>query len=229
MAQPAQARARAATPDERRSQPRPQGDKGRAAQVAAEANPFKRFLRLLGPGLTAGVADDDPSSIGTCAVAGASFGFGTLWWILIHWPLTAAVQLVSARVGMASGQGLTRVLALRFPRRIVYALVVAVTLSNIFTLGADLGAIADSVRIVAGASAHWLIVPVAAIIVLVQVLASYKTLSVVFKWLAVALLAYALDVVLVRPDLGAMLRATFVPRLSLDKDYLKMGDCSACS
>jgi Mn2+/Fe2+ NRAMP family transporter len=61
------------------------------AAMVEERNPFKRFFLVLGPGLVTGASDDDPSGIGTYAVAGASFGFATLWTALISFPLMTAV------------------------------------------------------------------------------------------------------------------------------------------
>src|SRR5260370_19676950 len=73
------------------------------AAMMLERNPLRRFLKVLGPGLITGASDDDPSGIGTYAVAGASLGFTTLWTALFTWPLMASVQLTSARIGMVSG------------------------------------------------------------------------------------------------------------------------------
>src|SRR6266478_3727033 len=80
------------------------------AAMLLERNPIKRFLKVLGPGLITGASDDDPSGIGTYAVAGASLGFATLWTALFTWPLMASVQLTCARIGMVSGAGLASVL-----------------------------------------------------------------------------------------------------------------------
>ncbi len=193
---------------------------GRAADVAATRNPLKKALKLLGPGLVTGVADDDPTSIATCAVAGASLGTATLWWIVIHLPLTAAVQNICARIGMQSGRGLTAVLARHYSRPFVYAIVIAVAVSNVITLGADLGAIADSVKIVVGGDVRWLIVPVALALIVLQVFKNYEFIVTLFKWLTVALLAYVVDAVMVRPNLWQVLRATLVPPLTLDKEYV---------
>ena len=80
------------------------------AKKQNKLNPIKRFLMILGPGFITGASDDDPSSIGTYAVAGASFGFATLWTALITFPLQAAVQFTCARIAMVTGRGLAGVL-----------------------------------------------------------------------------------------------------------------------
>src|ERR1700730_10833521 len=79
------------------------------AALMEEKNPVKRFFKVLGPGLITGASDDDPSGIGTYAVAGASFGFSTLWTALFTFPLMAAVQFICAKVGMVRGMGLAGV------------------------------------------------------------------------------------------------------------------------
>src|SRR5882724_4411963 len=70
------------------------------AAMMQEKNPLKRFFKVLGPGLITGASDDDPSGIGTYAVAGASYGFSTLWTALLTLPLMVAVLLTCARIGM---------------------------------------------------------------------------------------------------------------------------------
>src|SRR5438067_568848 len=64
------------------------------AAISSEPNPVLRFLKVLGPGLITGASDDDPSGIGTYAVAGASLGYSTLWTALLTLPLMASVQFV---------------------------------------------------------------------------------------------------------------------------------------
>jgi Mn2+/Fe2+ NRAMP family transporter len=86
-------------------------------------NALKRFLKILGPGLVTGASDDDPSGIGTYAVAGASLGYATLWTALITLPLMAAVQFMCAKIGMVSGRGLSGVLREQYPRQLLYAAV----------------------------------------------------------------------------------------------------------
>jgi Mn2+/Fe2+ NRAMP family transporter len=76
---------------------------------------LKRFVRVLGPGLITGASDDDPSGIGTYAIAGASFGFNTLWMALVTLPMMASVQYMCAKIGMVSGRGLVGVLKTIFP------------------------------------------------------------------------------------------------------------------
>ncbi len=79
-------------------------------KALTEKNPVKRFFQVLGPGLVTGASDDDPSGIGTYSVAGATFGFSTLWLALVTLPMMAAIQYSCAKIGMVTGQGLAGVL-----------------------------------------------------------------------------------------------------------------------
>lgn len=193
---------------------------GTAGDIAAETNPLKKAGKILGPGFITGASDDDPSGIGTYAVAGASLGLQTLWTALLTFPLMAAVQNICARIGMVSGEGLAGVLREHYPRAVLYAAVVLLFGANTINVGADLGAIADAVRSLTGVGAIWLIVPVAIGILALQIFGSYRLIANTFKWLTLALVAYIIDAVIVRPDLGETLRATIIPTISLDPAYI---------
>jgi NRAMP (natural resistance-associated macrophage protein)-like metal ion transporter len=198
----------------------PQGAIGTADEIEAEPNPVKKVGKILGPGFVTGASDDDPSGIGTYAVAGATLGLATLWTALLTFPLMASVQSICARVGMVSGHGLAGVLRDHYPRPLLYGSVVLLFVANTINVGADLGAIADAVHSVIGVQAVWLVVPVAAGIVAVQIFGSYRLICNVFKWLTLALFAYVIDAFIVHPDLAETLRATIVPTISLDPAYI---------
>ncbi len=193
---------------------------GTAAQIEAEPNPIKKAGKILGPGFITGASDDDPSGIGTYAVAGATLGLQTLWLALLTFPLMAAVQSICAQLGMVSGRGLAGVLRNHYPRPLLYGAVLLLFVANTINVGADLGAIADAIHSVAGVQAVWLVVPVAAGIVALQIFGSYRLIANTFKWLTLALLAYVVDAVIVHPELAETVRATIVPTLSLDPAYV---------
>ena len=193
---------------------------GTARDIAKEKNPLKKAGKILGPGFITGASDDDPSGIGTYAVAGASLGLQTLWMALLTFPLMAAVQNTCARLGMISGQGLAGVLRDHYPRSILYGSVGLLFVANTINVGADLGAIADAVHSISGVQAVWLVVPVALGVLALQIFGSYRLIANIFKWLTLALLAYVVDVFLVHPDLAETLRATVVPTFSLDPTYV---------
>src|SRR5712692_4128025 len=103
-----------------------------------------RVWRSLGPGLIAGAADDDPSGIATYSIVGAQFGTALLWTALITWPLMAAVQMMCARIGMVSGQGLTSAFKRKFPSSILTIAITALLIANTINVGADLSGMADA-------------------------------------------------------------------------------------
>jgi hypothetical protein len=117
------------------------------AAMRREPNPLRRALIVLGPGLVTGASDDDPSGIATYAQAGASYGYSTLWTTLLMLPMMAAVQYISAKVGIVSGRGLAGALRQHYPRAIVYPAVLALVVANTVNAGADIGAIAAAINL----------------------------------------------------------------------------------
>jgi NRAMP (natural resistance-associated macrophage protein)-like metal ion transporter len=192
----------------------------RAQQIARERHPVKKAALLLGPGFITGAADDDPSGIGTYSVAGASLGLATLWTALLTFPFMAAVQNICSRLGQVSGMGLAGILKEHYPRWVLYPAVALVVVANVVNVGADLGAIADAAGIIIGTPVPWLVVPIALALLALQVFARYRFIERVFKYLTIALLAYVVDAVLVRPPLAETLRATIVPTISADRTYV---------
>ena len=192
----------------------------RAQQVAREKHPVKKAALLLGPGFITGAADDDPSGIGTYSVAGASLGLAMLWTALLTFPFMAAVQNICSRLGQCSGSGLAGILKEHYPRWVLYPAVALVVTANVVNVGADLGAISDAAGTVIGTAVPWLVVPIAVALLAMQILAKYRFIERVFKYLTIALLAYVIDAVLVRPPLAETLRATIVPTISADHRYI---------
>ena len=192
----------------------------RAEQIQRETRPVKKAALVLGPGFITGAADDDPSGIATYSVAGASLGLATLWTALLTFPFMAAVQNICARLGQCSGSGLAGILKEHYPRWVLYPAVALVVVANVVNVGADLGAIADAAGIVVGTPVPWLVVPIAMALLALQIFGRYRFSERVFKYLTVALLAYVIDAVLVRPPLAETLRATIVPTISGDHQYI---------
>src|SRR5579884_2540312 len=190
------------------------------AAVEPSADRISRFLKVLGPGLITGASDDDPSGIGTFAVAGASLGFATLWTTWIMLPMMAAVQFSCAKIGMVSGRGLAGVLRQHYPRPLLYVAVFGLVIANTINAGADIGAIAAAVSLLAPISIPVLVAPIAAAILALQIFGSYRLISDVFKWLTLALLAYVVSTFFARPEAGQVLRHTFVPSVRLDSTFL---------
>src|ERR1700724_3303462 len=118
-------------------------------------NPIVRFFANLGPGLITGAADDDPSGIATYSTAGALLGTGQLWTALITWPLMASVQMMCARIGMVTGQGLVGALRNKFPKPLIVIATVALLTANTINIGADLSGMADSAEMLSGFNSYF--------------------------------------------------------------------------
>src|SRR5207249_706856 len=127
------------------------------AAMMLERSRVKRFFKILGPGLITGASDDDPSGIGTYAVAGASLGYATLWTALVSLPLMAAVQFICAKLGMVCGRGLAGVLRQHYPRPLLYGAVLGLGIANTINVGADIGAIGAGINILVPIPIAWLI------------------------------------------------------------------------
>ncbi|HXM36868.1 MAG TPA: divalent metal cation transporter [Pyrinomonadaceae bacterium] len=184
------------------------------AALAGEKNPVKRILKLLGPGLITGASDDDPSGIGTYTTAGASLGFATLWTAPLTFPLMVAVQYICAKVGMVCGMGLASVLRRNYSRKVLFPAVLALLIANTINAGADIGAIAASINLFVAVPITVLVIPVALIILALQIWGSYRLIARVFKWLA--LFAYIGAAFLAHPNWGEVFKATFIPPRRLD-------------
>ena len=179
-----------------------------------------QFLQELGPGLITGAADDDPSGISTYSVAGASYGYATLWTALLSFPLMAAVQLMCARLGMVTGRGLASVIRTRYSRWVLWLACTLVIVANVFNIGADLGGMADGMQIITGLPSYWWTPFFAALILGLLLWTSYRTMARVFKWLTMVLFAYVITAFLAHPNWTAVLRATFIPHMEWTKEYL---------
>jgi NRAMP (natural resistance-associated macrophage protein)-like metal ion transporter len=180
---------------------------------------FRRFFGGLGPGLITGAADDDPSGISTYSVTGAAFGYAPLWTALFSFPLMTAVQLMCARLGMVTGQGLAGVLRYRYPRWVLWSACALLVAANTVNIGADLGGMASVTQMVTGIGAVYWLPVYAGLITSFLIWSSYYTIARIFKWLTLILFAYVLAAFLARPDWGAVLRATLIPHFESSGKY----------
>jgi NRAMP (natural resistance-associated macrophage protein)-like metal ion transporter len=198
----------------------PAGGTG-SIEAARERNPLKRLLKVLGPGLITGASDDDPSGIGTYTSAGASLGFATLWTAVLTLPLMLVVQFVCAKIGMVCGTGLAGVLRKHYPRWLLYFAVAGLVVANTINAGADIGAIGAATNmLLPSLPIKLLVVPVALVILALQIWGSYRLIASVFKWLTLTLFAYIAAAFLSHPHWGEVLKATFVPHFSSDGKYI---------
>lgn len=188
----------------------------------ASSPPRKGALRAAGLGLITGAADDDPSAIGTYASAGAALGPSFLWAAPATLPMMFAVVYLSAKLGQVSGRGLFHVIRDHFPRWVLYPALVGVLIGNTIEAAADIGGMAAAIGLLLPVPFTSIVVAVAAAILALQLWGSYALIRNVFRWLALALLAYVGAAVLAKPDLAATLAGTLVPRIRFDAEFLSM-------
>lgn len=176
---------------------------------------------MLGPGLTTGAADDDPSGIATYSQTGAQYGFSLLWLAPLTFPLMALVQEMCARIGLVTGRGLAANIRHHFPKSILYISTWLLVIANTFNLGADLGAMAKTTQLLLP---NWhftvLIFIFALVTLLLQVFTTYEKYARYLKWLAMILLSYILSAFLSHLDWHAVLRGTFIPHITFSKDQI---------
>ena len=195
-------------------------DDALTSQIERERNPLKRFLLILGPGLITGASDDDPSGIATYITAGAAHGFATLWTAPLTLPLMAAVQFICAKIGMVSGRGLAGVLRRHYRPWVIYFAISLLLIANTINAGTDIGAIAAAINLWVPVPATLLVISTAVLIVTLQIWGSYKMIVRTFKWLTISLFAYVVAAFVARPAWTEVLKATFIPTLSFDHQYL---------
>jgi Mn2+/Fe2+ NRAMP family transporter len=175
------------------------------------AKGFQRVVRALGPGVTTGAADDDPSGVATYSVVGAQFGTSFLWSAFVTWPLMGCVQMMSARVGMVTGMGLAGALREKFPRWIVGAIAVILLVANTINIASDLSGMADAAEMLGAGPSHLYVWLFGLGICGATVWLRYHQLASVLKWLAVALFAYVITAFMVHPDWSEVAHDTLFP------------------
>jgi NRAMP (natural resistance-associated macrophage protein)-like metal ion transporter len=181
---------------------------------------FWKFLTLLGPGLTTGAADDDPSGIATYSQTGAQFGYGQLWTALYMLPFMTAVQEACARIGLVTGKGIAAIVKEHYSRTVLYAVVGLVVVANTINIGADIGAMASAAQLLIPVNFAALTLFFTAVILVLEIFTNYKVYSRILKWLALALLAYPITVFIVKQPWLTVLKATVVPHFEFNFAFL---------
>jgi NRAMP (natural resistance-associated macrophage protein)-like metal ion transporter len=184
--------------------------------------PRNMVLRLLGPGLVTGAADDDPSGIATYSQAGAQFGYGLLWTVFLTTPFMIAIQLVSARIGRVTGKGLAANVMELAPRWLVLTLVFLLVAANTFNIAADIAAMGESLSLVIGGLNHEHALIFAATSTLLQVFVPYRRYAPVLKFLTLSLFAYVATALTVNIPWRAALLAAVWPKPVVNADYFMM-------
>ena len=193
-------------------------------RVLLSKRPFQlaeEYWDTLGPGLTTGAADDDPSGIATYSQAGATYGLQLIWTALFTYPFMATVQEMCARIGIVSGQGLAANIRRHYSAGALYAVTALLFFANTLNIAADLGAMAAGTRLLLPRfSVELLVIVFALTSLLLQIFTTYARYAKYLKYLALALLSYVAVALSVGLDWGDVLRHTLIPSMTFSKDQI---------
>ena len=195
-----------------------------AARIALHWAPRRPLrpglLAFLGPGLITGASDDDPSGIATYSQAGAQFGYGMAWVMLFSYPLMAAMQEISARIGRVTGHGIAGNIRAHYPTWLLQGVVCLLLAANIINLGADLGAMGESVKLIIGGPARLYVVVLAVGCAWLEIVSRYESYVSILKWTTLSLFAYVATVLVVDVPWNEVAYRIVVPSFSWKKDYI---------
>jgi NRAMP (natural resistance-associated macrophage protein)-like metal ion transporter len=177
------------------------------------------FLVHIGPGIITGAADDDPSGIATYTQAGAQFGTGLIWSVLLSLPFMIAIQLISARIGRVTGKGIAGNLRVHLGRGVLFWIVALLVVANTINIAADLAAMGGALRLVFGGRQHVYSLLFGFGTVLLQILVPYRKLAPILKWLTLTLFAYVAAVFTVHVPWTKVLHDLVIPQLQWSSSY----------
>lgn len=181
----------------------------------------KEYWRLLGPGLTTGAADDDPSGIATYSQTGARYGFQLIWLSLFTFPLMAIVCEMCARIGLVTGRGLARNIRFNYPRWVLYMCALLLFAANTFNIGADLGAMAKATQLIfPNLNFKLLLVGFTVITLSLQIFSTYEKYAKYLKYLAFVLLSYVASALFVKLNWSEVLKSVLIPTIEFSRDQL---------
>jgi NRAMP (natural resistance-associated macrophage protein)-like metal ion transporter len=181
---------------------------------------WRKLLHVLGPGLITGASDDDPSGIATYSQSGAQFGYSMTWLMLFTWPLMAAIQEISARIGRVTGKGIAANLREHYSVWLLRPIVTLLLIANFINLGADLGAMGDALRLLIGGPRGFYVILFAAACTTLEIFSSYERYVKILKWMTLSLFAYVATALIVHVPWGEVAYDTIVPQMSWQKDYI---------
>jgi NRAMP (natural resistance-associated macrophage protein)-like metal ion transporter len=188
---------------------------------AGHPKPLQGTFRSIGLGLITGASDDDPAAIGTYAAAGASLGPSFLWVAPVALPMMFAVVYLSSKLGQVTGRGIFAIIRQNYPRWSMYSLLGMAVVGNLIEAGADLGGMAAAINVITPVPIRGLVV-VLGIFVLSLQIRGYKLVKNIFRWLALALLAYVGSAVLAKPEPLAVIKGTLIPSIEFSKNFFAM-------
>lgn len=184
---------------------------------------IKKAFKVLGPGLITGASDDDPSGIATYSQAGAKFGLNTLWTAVLAFPLMAGIQEMCARIGLVTSVGLTTTLKHHYPKGLLYVMMLFSIPAIVLNIGADIagmGAVAN--LIFPSINAMIFSVVFTLILLMIIVFLPYHKIVAILKYLCLSVLLYIVVPFFTHPDWSKVLRATFIPTIKFDKDFIEI-------
>jgi len=179
-----------------------------------------KLLQILGPGLITGASDDDPSGIATYSQVGAQFGYGLAWTLLFSYPLMAAIQEISARIGRVTGFGIAGNLRRHYPRWLSGGIVGMLLAANIINLGADLGAMGAALKLLIAGPALLYVCLFGLFSAVLQIFAQYARYVSILKWLCLSLFSYVICAFVVKVPWAEVGWAVLWPPLSEKPDYV---------
>lgn len=183
---------------------------------------LKDFFSKLGPGIITGASDDDPSGIATYSIAGAQVGYSLLWTSLLTFPLMAAIQEMCARIGLVTAKGLAGVMRTHYPKLILFPVILAAVIASTINIGADIGGMAASAKLVVPIPAPILAIIASLLIIYLLLNFSYKTIVRSLKWLTFALFAYILSALVTKQDWVSIFYHTFIPQIQFDARFISL-------
>jgi NRAMP (natural resistance-associated macrophage protein)-like metal ion transporter len=188
---------------------------------AAAVKKTRKYWNVLGPGLTTGASDDDPSGIATYSQAGAQYGYQLLWMSIVTFPLMSIVQEMCARIGLVTGRGLAGNIRTHFSKKVLYLCTLMLFAANAFNIGADLGAMAKGVQLLRpDLGFSELVIGFAILCVLLQIYLPYAKYARFLKWLALVLLAYVASALMAHLNWEQVLSHAVIPSIHWTKDQL---------
>jgi NRAMP (natural resistance-associated macrophage protein)-like metal ion transporter len=211
--------------EEDRKENREENDKDKDLNVYRDkkSSLHKAVLDKLGPGVITGASDEDPSGIATYAQAGAQFGFGLLWLVLILYPMKTIIQEMCARIGLVTGSGLSAVIKQKYSRKIVFPITILLLIANTINIGADIGAMAASIRLVVPQLPVIVAtISFSAFIILSEVFVPYKKYVKILKYLILSLFAYLATAIIVGGNWNQIFSATIIPNIEFTPAFAMM-------
>ena len=183
----------------------------------------KTILNKLGPGIITGASDADPSGIATYSQAGAQFGFGMAWLVLVLYPMMTVVQEMCARIGLVTGNGLGAIIKQKYSRKIIFPLTILLLIANTINIGADIGAMAASIRLVVPQLPVIVAtISFSAFIILSEVFVPYKKYVKILKYLILSLFAYLATAIIVGGNWNQIFSATIIPNIEFTPAFAMM-------